>query len=69
MAGYADDTATVKREFEELSNSTQIFIWSLVGLGVVIGVIIGGFTGFAIAVDEVDGRNCIEHDDVVYCAD
>ena len=69
MAGFSDDTATVKNEYEGLSNSTQIFIWSLVGLGVVIGVLIGGLTGYNIAVDEVDGRDCIEHDGVLYCAD
>jgi uncharacterized membrane protein len=69
MAGIAQDTAHVKEEFEGLSNATQIFIWSLVGLGVVIGVLIGGFVGFGIAVDEVDGRDCIEHDEVLYCAD
>lgn len=69
MAGFKEDTTAVKNEYEGLSNSTQIFIWSLVGLGVVIGVLIGGFTGYNIAVEEVEGRDCIEHEDVLYCAD
>jgi hypothetical protein len=69
MAGFSEDTTAVKTEFDALSNSTQIFIWSMVGLGIVIGVLIGGFAGYGIAVDEVDGRDCIEHDDILYCAD
>ncbi len=69
MAGLSSDTSDVKREFDALSTATQIFIWSLVGLGVVIGVLIGGITGYNIAVDEVEGRDCIEHEDVLYCAD
>lgn len=69
MAGFSEDTRQVKEEFEAISNSTQIFIWSLVGLGVVIGVLIGGLVAYGIAVEEVDGRDCIELDDVLYCAD
>ncbi len=69
MAGFAEDTRQVKEEFEAISNSTQVFIWSLVGLGVVIGVLIGGIVGYGIAVEEVDGRDCIEYEDVLYCAD
>lgn len=42
MASFKDDTAQVKREYEDLSNSTQIFIWSLVGLGLLIGLLLGG---------------------------
>ena len=69
MDGFKEDTEQVKDEFEGLSNSTQIFIWSMVGLGIVIGVLIGGFVGYGIAVDEVDGRQCIEYEDTLYCAD
>ncbi len=69
MAGFTQDTNTVKEEFEALSTSTQIFIWSMVGLGVVIGVLIGGLVAYGIAVEEVDGRDCIELDDVLYCED
>lgn len=69
MAGFSEDTRQVKEEFEAISNSTQIFIWTLVGLGVVIGVLIGGIVAYGIAVEEVDGRDCIEHEDVLYCAD
>jgi hypothetical protein len=69
MAGIAEDTRNVKEEFEAISTPTQVFIWSLVGLGVLLGVLIGGISGYNIAVDEVDGRDCIEHEDVLYCAD
>lgn len=69
MAGFSEDTRNVKEEFEAITTSTQIFIWSLVGLGVVIGVLIGGIVGYGIAVEEVDGRDCIEYEDVLYCAD
>jgi hypothetical protein len=67
MAGFTEDTNTVKEEFEALSTSTQIFIWSMIGLGVVIGVLIGGLVAYGVAVEEVDGQDCIELDDVLYC--
>lgn len=69
MAGLKEDTAQVKAEFEGLSNSTQIFVWSLVGLGVVIGLLLGGAIAYGIAVEEIDGRDCIEYEDELYCAD
>lgn len=69
MAGLSEDTRNVKDEFDGLSNSTQVFIWTLVGLGVVIGVLIGGMVGYGIAVQEVDGRDCIEYEDALYCVD
>lgn len=69
MANFKDDTALVKREYEGLSNSTQIFVWALVGLGVLLGLLLGGAVGYGIAVEEVDGRDCIEHDDQLYCAE
>lgn len=69
MAGFSEDTRNVKEEFEAISNSTQVFIWALVGLGVVIGVLIGGIVAYGVTVEEVDGRDCIEHEDTLYCAD
>lgn len=69
MAGFKEDTDNVKREFEGLSNSTQVFVWTLVGLGVVIGLLLGGAVAYGVAVEEVDGRDCIEYEDELYCAD
>ena len=63
------DTDRVREEFDGLSNPTQIFIWTLVGLGVVIGLLLGGAVGYGVAVEDVDGRECIEHDDQLYCLD
>jgi hypothetical protein len=63
------DTDRVREEFDNLSNPTQVFIWTLVGLGVVIGLLLGGAVAWGVAVDEVDGRDCIEHEDTLYCAD
>lgn len=34
-----------------------------------IGVLIGGIVGYGIAVEEVDGRDCIEYEDPLYCVD
>lgn len=69
MAGIKEDTESVKREFEAISTPTQVFIWSLVGLGVALGVALGATAGVGIAVDEVDGQDCIEYENVLYCAD
>lgn len=69
MAGFQEDTRQVKEEFEAISTSTQVFIWALVGLGVALGVLIGAFAAVGIVVDEVDGRDCIEYDDALYCAE
>ena len=63
------DTTQVKEEFEGLSNSTQVFVWCLVGLGVVIGLLLGGAVAYGVAVEEIDGRDCIEYEDELYCAD
>lgn len=68
MAGFQEDTRQVKEEFEAISTPTQVFIWALVGLGVVVGVLIGAFAAVGIVVDEVDGRDCIEYEDELYCA-
>jgi hypothetical protein len=69
VASFKDDTAQVKDEFEGLSNSTQIFVWALVGIGVLIGLLLGGAVAYGVAVEEVDGRDCIEYEDDFYCAD
>jgi hypothetical protein len=69
MAGFQEDTRQVKEEFEAISTSTQVFIWALVGLGVAVGVLIGAFAAVGIVVDEVDGRDCIEYQDELYCAE
>lgn len=69
MADFKQDTADVKREYEGLSNSTQVFIWSMVAIGVLIGLLLGGLIGYGVSVEEVDGRQCIEHDEQLYCAD
>lgn len=69
MVDIKKDTETVKREFDAISTPTQVFIWSLVGLGVVIGLLLGGVVGYGISVEEVEGRDCIEHDGTLYCAE
>ncbi|MEX1176832.1 MAG: hypothetical protein WEB09_00085 [Nitriliruptor sp.] len=69
MASFKEDTDLVKREFEGLHNSTQIFIWALVGLGVIIGLLLGGAIAYGVAVEEQDGRDCIEYEGESYCAD
>ena len=61
------DTERVREEFDGLSNPTQVFVWCLVGLGVIIGLLLGGAVGYGVAVEDVDGRECIEHDDELYC--
>ena len=69
MANFREDTEQVKREYEGLSNSTQIFIWSMIGAAVLLGLLLGGAIGYGVSVEEVDGRDCIEHDEQLYCAD
>lgn len=63
------DTDRVRQEFDGLSNATQVFIWTLVGLGVIVGLLLGGAIGYGVSVEEIDGRDCIEHDGQRYCAD
>ena len=68
MAGFKEDTANVKQEYEALSNSTQIMIWSMVAIGVLIGLLLGGAVAYGVAVEEHEGRDCIQYEDVWYCA-
>jgi hypothetical protein len=63
------DTDRVREEFDALSTPTQVFIWTLVGLGVVIGLLLGGVVAYGVAAEEVDGRECFELDDTLYCED
>lgn len=67
MASIKEDSELVKREFEGLSNSTQILIWSMVAIGVLIGLVLGGAIAYGVAVEEHEGRDCIEYEDEWYC--
>jgi hypothetical protein len=67
VASFKDDTDLVKREYEGLSNSTQIFIWAMVAMGVIIGLLLGGAVAYGVAVEEHEGRDCIEYEDEWYC--
>jgi hypothetical protein len=67
VASFKDDTEQVKREYEGLSNSTQILIWSMVAMGVLIGLLLGGAVAYGVAVEEHEGRDCIEYEDEWYC--
>lgn len=68
MASFQEDTRSTKQEFEDLSNSTQILIWSMVAIGVLIGLLLGGAIAFGVAVEEVEGRDCIQYEGDFYCA-
>jgi hypothetical protein len=69
MDVITQDTRRVREEFDALSRPTQIFIAVLVGLGVIVGLLLGGAIGYGVAVEEVEGRECIEHQDTLYCAE
>lgn len=69
MATLQDDTNRVRKEFDALSPPTQIFIAVLVALGVLIGLVLGGALGYGVSVEEADGRDCIEYEDTLYCAE
>lgn len=68
MASFQQDTEQVKAEYDGLSNSTQILIWSMVAIGVLIGLMLGGAIAYGVAVEEQEGRDCIQYEDVWYCA-
>ena len=65
----AEDTRQVRGEFDGLSKPTQVFVAALVALGILLGVVLGGMIGYGISVEEVEGRDCIEHDDRLFCAE
>lgn len=69
METIKNDTELVRDEFNAVSTPTKVFIATLVGLGIVLGLVLGAFIGYGVAVDEVDGRDCIEYEDTLYCAD
>lgn len=69
MADLQEDTRRVKTEYEGLSNSTQIFIWTMVAIGVLIGLVLGGVVAYGVTVEDHEGRDCIEYEDQWYCAD
>lgn len=68
MASIQEDTNVVKEEFDAISTPTQIFIATLVGLGIIIGVLLGLW----LAVEEIEGGDpppVIEWDDNTYRLD
>lgn len=67
MQGFKQDTAQVKAEFEGLSTSTQVFVWSLVSIGVLVGLLLGGVVAYGVAVEEHEGSDCIEYEGDWYC--
>lgn len=69
LPSLKDDTNQVRKEFDGLGRSTQVFIASLVGLGMLLGLVLGGLLGYGLSVEEVEGRDCIEHQDTLYCAE
>jgi hypothetical protein len=69
MSALSEDTRRVREEFDAISRPTQIFIAILVALGVIVGLLLGVYMGYGVAVEEVDGRQCIEHQDTLYCAE
>jgi hypothetical protein len=69
METIKDDTRKVKDEFDGLSTPTQVFVAVLCALSLILGLVLGGVIGWNISVDEVDGRDCIEHEDTLYCAE
>ncbi|HUH06351.1 MAG TPA: hypothetical protein VML96_00955 [Egibacteraceae bacterium] len=69
MSGITEDTRRVREEFDGLSKPTQIFVAVLVALGIIVGLLLGAAIGYGVAVEEVEGRQCIEYEDTLYCAD
>jgi hypothetical protein len=65
MASLQDDTRQVKEEFDAISTPTQIFIATLVALGVVIGVLVGLWLAVD-PLDDADPPQAIEWDDNTY---
>jgi hypothetical protein len=68
MASLQEDTRTVKEEFDAISTPTQIFIATLVGLGVIVGVLLGLWLAVE-PLDENEPPQAIEWDDNTYRLD
>ncbi len=63
-----EDTRLVREEFDAISTPTQVFIATLVCLGVLVGLVLARAIGFG--VDEADRPgDCITFRDKVYCAE
>lgn len=69
MEAIKNDTRTVRDELDAASTPTKVFTAVLVALGIILGMLLGAAIGYGIAVDEIDGRNCIEYEDTLYCAE
>lgn len=69
MQTIIDDTNQVREEFNGIATSTKIFIASLIAIAILLGAVAGAAFGYGIAVEEVDGRDCIDYEDTLYCAD
>lgn len=69
METIKNDADQVREEFNSVSTPTKVFVATLVALGIILGLVLGAFIGYGIAVEEVDGRDCIEYEDTLYCAD
>jgi hypothetical protein len=68
MASLQEDTRTVQREFDAISTPTQVFIATLVALGIVIGVLLGLWMAVD-PLDDADPPQTIEWDDNTYRLD
>jgi hypothetical protein len=68
MASLQEDTRVVKEEFDAISTPTQIFIATLVGLGVIIGVLLGLWLAVEV-IEDGDPPPVIEWDDNTYRLD
>lgn len=68
MADIKEDTRVVKEEFDAISTPTQVFIATLVGLGIIVGVLLGLW----LAVEELEDGDpppTIEWNDNTYTLD
>jgi hypothetical protein len=65
MASIQEDTRVVKEEFDAISTPTQIFIATLVALGIVIGFLLGLWVAVD-PLDDGDPPQQIEWDDNTY---
>jgi hypothetical protein len=68
MASLQEDTKIVQREFDAISTPTQVFIATLVALGIVIGVLLGLWIAVS-PQDDAEPHQVIEWDDNTYRLD